>query len=209
MPETALRQPLNVDPVQPLDTTHPLLRGVQGFWLPLPHLSGGARLYDLSGRGRHGDILSDAGWRHDSRRGEYVYFEGAQSSENRVTIPNAQSVSPDGLTIMVVCRFRQIPDNQRQWIAQKYVGDPSPDEFWLEYRTDKIGSLRFVVNNGDFRSVRSTIDLTVGKWYTIIGSSENDGTTDLQLYVNGVRPNILKAANSPNTPVTNTAPLEL
>ena len=46
----------DVDPVQPLNLEHPLLRGVQGFWLPLPHLSGGNRLYDLSPYGRHGSI---------------------------------------------------------------------------------------------------------------------------------------------------------
>lgn len=44
----------NIDPARPLRSSHPLLKGVQGFWLPLPHLSGGGKLYDISGRGRHG-----------------------------------------------------------------------------------------------------------------------------------------------------------
>lgn len=46
----------DVDPVQPLDTTHPLLDGLEGFWLPLPRLTGGSRLYGLSGFGRHATL---------------------------------------------------------------------------------------------------------------------------------------------------------
>ena len=48
----------DVDPVQPLNLEHPLMRGVQGFWLPLPHLSGGGRLYDLSPYARHGVLTN-------------------------------------------------------------------------------------------------------------------------------------------------------
>ena len=56
-PHTGTRLGLgDVDPVQPLNLAHPLMRGVQGFWLPLPHLAGGSRLYDLSPYGRHGSL---------------------------------------------------------------------------------------------------------------------------------------------------------
>lgn len=57
----------DVDPVQPLDTTHPLLDGLQGFWLPLPRLTGGSRLYDLSAYNRKGVLEDTTGWATDSR----------------------------------------------------------------------------------------------------------------------------------------------
>ena len=53
-----LESPLRIDPAQPLDPTHPLLRGLEGFWLPLPSTSGGARLYDLSVYGRDGTLTN-------------------------------------------------------------------------------------------------------------------------------------------------------
>ena len=48
----------DVDLVQPLNLQHPLMRGVQGFWLPLPHLSGGNRLHDLSPYARHATLTN-------------------------------------------------------------------------------------------------------------------------------------------------------
>lgn len=54
-----------VDPVQPIDPTSPFARGLEGLWLPLPHLSGGSRLYDLSSYAGHADLNSVEA-RHDA-----------------------------------------------------------------------------------------------------------------------------------------------
>lgn len=79
----------DVDPVQPLDTTHPLLDGVQGFWLPLPRLTGGSRLYDLSTYNRHGDLTNmdpASDWVTDSNLSfPWLRFEEANSQS--VSIP--------------------------------------------------------------------------------------------------------------------------
>jgi len=72
----------DVDLAQPLDTTHPLTDGLQGFWLPLPHLIGGSRLYDLSVRGNHGDFvdMSSSAWTAVPRV-QHPVLEIAQSSD--------------------------------------------------------------------------------------------------------------------------------
>jgi hypothetical protein len=76
MPDTLSRtfQPTrrvlgDVDPAQPLDPISSLTDGLQGFWLPLPKLTGGSRLYDLSGYGRHGSFIDmgDEAWAVDSK----------------------------------------------------------------------------------------------------------------------------------------------
>jgi hypothetical protein len=67
----------DVDPAQPLDLTHPLLRGVQGFWLPLPRLTGGSRLYDLSPFARHATINHGASaWREGTFNTPSLFFPG-------------------------------------------------------------------------------------------------------------------------------------
>ena len=103
----------DVDPVQPLNTAHPLLRGVQGFWLALPHLSGGTRFYNLI-QPRGTGSISGATWRdfsevprsglhHDGssfvdtgveRLGSTGLF--ASASEEYTVITEAR-VQPDGL----------------------------------------------------------------------------------------------------------------
>ena len=50
----------DVDPVQPLDPTSSLTDGLQGFWLPLPRLTGGSRLYDISAYSNHASLAPAA-----------------------------------------------------------------------------------------------------------------------------------------------------
>lgn len=49
-----------VDIGSPLNTSHPLARGMELWWLALPHLAKGYTWRDISGRNRHGTI-SDGG----------------------------------------------------------------------------------------------------------------------------------------------------
>ena len=49
---------LDVNIQNPLNLEHPLAQGLIGFWLPLPSLSGGLKLYDLSLYSRHGTLTN-------------------------------------------------------------------------------------------------------------------------------------------------------
>jgi hypothetical protein len=71
----------DVDPAQPLDLTHPLLDGLQGFWLPLPRLTGGSRLYDLSAEGNDADFANTNSptWTSDPEQGPVVAFNSSNS----------------------------------------------------------------------------------------------------------------------------------
>jgi len=55
----------DVDSAQPLDLTHPLLDGVEGFWLPLPRTSGASKVYDLV-RSNDGILREGANWENAS-----------------------------------------------------------------------------------------------------------------------------------------------
>jgi len=101
----------DVDLANPLDTTHTLLDGVQGFWLPLPRLVGGSRLYDLSAHSNHGDLINaepSIDWASSaSRRLPFLDLEGAGTSgsvDDHISIPQtATSNSP--LSILVLVRL--------------------------------------------------------------------------------------------------------
>lgn len=63
MPTTEFGQMLSasladVDLSNPINYSHPLAKGLVGFWLPLPSLSGGTKLYDLC---RRLNLLSHSG----------------------------------------------------------------------------------------------------------------------------------------------------
>ncbi len=72
----------DVDLSSPINLAHPLARGLVGFWLPLPSLSGGMKLYDLSRYRNHG-TLSNMDPRTDwvnTERGIALDFDGTDTS---------------------------------------------------------------------------------------------------------------------------------
>jgi len=89
----------DVDPAQPLDTTHPLLRGVQGFWLPLPHLVGGSRLYDLSTRSRNASIIGNTTEWVNTVEGPALTFD--DTTNDRVEVESFDYSTPSSVTIVV------------------------------------------------------------------------------------------------------------
>jgi hypothetical protein len=69
-----------------IDLSHPLLQGVQGLWLPTRDTSGSGRLYDLSGRGRHGNIGSGVSWDQN-----YLNFTGSTDVDLGVLVGSETS----------------------------------------------------------------------------------------------------------------------
>ena len=63
MPTTEFGQMLSasladVDLSNPINYSHPLAKGLVGFWLPLPSLAGGMKLYDLTRYRNHGTLTN-------------------------------------------------------------------------------------------------------------------------------------------------------
>jgi len=48
----------DVDLSNPINYNHPLAKGLVGFWLPLPSLAGGTKLYDLTRYRTHGTLTN-------------------------------------------------------------------------------------------------------------------------------------------------------
>jgi len=91
----------DVDPAQPLDTTHPLLRGVQGFWLPLPRHVGGSQLYDLSPNPNHASQVNSTSWGYDS---DYLH-PAAEYNTNGYHQHNSPELYPPDLTTTIVTTY--------------------------------------------------------------------------------------------------------
>ena len=72
--------PYRVDLQNPV-ADHPLNRGLVSWWLPLPHLFGGNRLWDLCNR-NHGTLTSGPVWRGGATGFGSVDYDGASSVRN-------------------------------------------------------------------------------------------------------------------------------
>lgn len=117
----------DADPIQPLDYTNPLLEGVQGFWLPLPHLVGGSRLYDLSPYGRHGGITGAFWISHADVLLSGLDFDGIDDVVDTTIIDTPSS----GVTAFawhiidttntdfkpIICKYNTSTDEREWWIG--------------------------------------------------------------------------------------------
>jgi hypothetical protein len=76
---------LSVDVRNPINWSHGINRGLVAFWLPIPQLAGGRRLYDLAGRA-HGDFvgLSQSQWRS---RPEGMAIQFPYSASQYISVP--------------------------------------------------------------------------------------------------------------------------
>lgn len=166
----------DVDPVQPLDVTNPLLRGVEGFWLPLPRLTGGTRLYDLLGHGRHGE-LTNMGPASDWVFDERAPFPALDFDGNNDRVDVSLSGLSYPITLIV---FHRAPSTKQTGMLVS-VADNSSDsnQDRVEYGP---GGLR--ASSFDGNSVVSTpyIGGFDGEWHVAAAVFADSG---LRAWING------------------------
>ena len=160
----------DVDPAQPLDTTHPLLRGVQGFWLPLPSTSEGSRLYDLSGYGLDARLKGTATWGASS---DFIFpaldFDGSGARADEVDMP---ILGPD-VTLTAIFLARGVT-NDGTLIGGFSSNDPL---FWVGN-----GSIDFIWD--DNSKPRPSASVSKNTFYT--ATAVNDTARDVaEVWLNG------------------------
>ena len=186
----------DVDPVQPLNLEHPLMRGVQGFWLPLPQLSGGSRFYDISRYGRHGiftEMDAATSWVRDAEVLSPVVRTDSTIDGQKVRLPQFQATEAITLWAYVKSFEWEPPGNNNGDESQLFfVGDDSPQ---LELFS-RGGQLWFIYWDGSNATGldNATPAPSVDEWHLI--SASFGGSSLFELYVDGA----LKA--SVNDPVS-------
>ena len=131
----------DVDPVQPIDFQHPLVRGAEALYIPSPHLAGGSALYDLSANKTHLQGES-AGWRLSANSSLPVY--DVINRDLRRPDPGARFGGFARHIFFIAGGFGDVTENM--FFGGKY-NTADNKRSWL-WRTDDSGSIRLSVNIG-------------------------------------------------------------
>jgi hypothetical protein len=196
-----------VDPVQPLDTTHPLLRGVQGFWLPLPGLTGGSRLYDLSAQSNHGEFAAGTpkpNWVNSPNfalSGQRFDPSGAET-----VVPHDKSLdlSSANYSIFVVLRLDPLADQDSFFgVLHKGIGG-SADGTLSDYGIQRNGSTDNLViyhsdgqGNQGFVKYSNLMANLVGGVQTL-GVRYTQSSSEVEVYRNGTSEGIKTIDQNPD-----------
>lgn len=177
----------DVDPAQPLDTTHPLLDGLEGLWLPLPGLTGGSRLYDLSGYNRHSTLNGPEffSWSVDASRPLPLlsYEPGVDEAEiayHQVAASNAWK-TPFTLLLHVYYREWGASSTSNEWNAplDTFADNSGNHKFSIEADSDS-GNILSAKTPPGLLEITADGPGLVGDWHTI--AITHDGN-DVKAYL--------------------------
>jgi hypothetical protein len=157
----------------PLNRSHPLARGVAGFWLPLSNNSGGSRLFDLAGS-NHGTLTNGPTWTAGVNGFGAVSLDGTDDYiECGTTVTSVTS------QMAMACWMRQDVDADN---TQTLICWGGTNQYWM--------SLSFngatLVLNGEYigyPSLSSSVSLKGTGWRHIGGQRTAAG--DFELYLDG------------------------
>lgn len=156
----------SVNPLQPLNRQHPLLRGCAGFWLPLQSNGGGSVFKDLIARNR-ATAASGAFWGFGPHGFRAMAFDG---TNDQFTVTNQPSVA-GGVSHAAVIYLNAISGFQTIRSNRDTI-----------FAIDPSGFIRWWPNSGAAEEV-ATVALSAGVWYHV--AVTQTGTT-YAAYVNGV-----------------------
>lgn len=173
----------DVDPIQPLDISQPMFRGVKGLWLPLPHLGGGTTLYDLSGRGRHGALTNmdpDSDWVHKGDRSNPVLaFDGTDDHINL----DAYADDLSGVTYSIAMWVRPASIGVTTSLFDGWVGGGNAHRNFVIQLTSS-GTINAGHRDTSFtwHTPETTESLVAGNKYFVVLTYDG---ADIRVYLNG------------------------
>lgn len=172
----ALDSILNVNQVQPLDPSHKFARDMMGLWVPLPHLTGGSKFYDVSGEGLDGTLQGmdpATDWNvGDVNSGPYLDFDGI---DDWVDAPRIRGTLDNGFTIFWAHWLDPSAKDADppMWSFNTGAFSNSGDNY-LQFRHDQVGysgggtpyCFKFGVGTGSVDAVGETEanTSTTGEW---------------------------------------------
>ena len=195
-----MRNPLGIGPIDtsdPLVRDHPLWRGLAGYWMPLPGLDGGARLYNLTGL-NHGTLTNmTAGteWRGSTAPGHHgdLLFDG---SNDYVQLDATPLSSASNWTLAAWCR--PLVASARNTCVMSMGSDTTGGFALMFGGADSTNSTIYVLYA--FRAwINSGYTWTQNAWHHVVATRD---TSTLTIYVNGVQVYSATDGAGPVTPGT-------
>lgn len=177
----------------PINQSHPLNRGLVGWWLTKPRQDGES-WWDLERRyGAFAQGYSVGDWHNESHPGGYGSL-AFNTNDEYIIGPHANVLEPPIITVSVwintllIDAFREIISN-------------GSNSGW-RMRLDDSGTLTFLDRGAT--NIATTVNaITLGQWYHTVFTGDADG---LKIYINGVNQEVTlqggTAYGSP-TPGTN------
>ena len=161
-----------------LDRSHPLARGLVGWW-PMNE-GGGTRVLDISGNGNHGafgNITQGAtSGRTGGALGAAVRMDG---SDDQITVPTSKSLAV--LSDITLCAWINITSFASNGVMfDKGANYPNP--YALVYYTDK--RLAFARGNGASQGYIESVSTIVGGRPEFVVASWSGGVN--KIYIDGV-----------------------
>ena len=173
---------------------HPLLKGVQGFWVPLPHLVGGHSLYDIA-RGHHATLTNmDPATDWVSSAG--APFAGLHFDGTDDVVAGGDVAALDGLSALSVSATVRLGNTAADHcvISKGTFGNGPGDGGWMLYfdQSAQSGSQRwsFIVQPQEgsttgLSRVESTTSFTDTSGVHRIGASYDGAAGELTMWIDG------------------------
>lgn len=176
MPRRKYGGPFGIDLLNPVERAHPLNRGLVGWWLTLPNLYGGGRLWDLLGR-NHGTLGSGPTW-VPGRSGFGAINFPTGGANDKVSADGSAAFESGYVTVAVLFRPTSISG------TLSVVTYASSGNFgWGVEVKGGQGNFYGFGGGGAYKDRIGNATLTAGNWYHVVGTW--DGTT-AHLYLNGL-----------------------
>lgn len=182
----AARGPYRVDLQNPV-ADHPLNRGLIGWWLALPHLTGGRRLWDLCNR-IHGSMsgfpATGAEWKMSPNRFGVLAFDGV---DDYVSMGDSAAVEPAS-AVSLACWAKPTASVAQYCniVAKEYASPRSYPYVSYKLGANYAGNNRYdwQVSPGSLNVIDSGVSLVTGTGVFLTGTY-GDGTA--KIYTDGVQ----------------------
>lgn len=173
----------------PVDRSHPLNEGRVSWWLDVPGLDGGAKLYDLMGVApgtlTNMTTTTSSGWKPTSRPGGYGHL-AYDGTDDYVSAAATDAGLLGGLSVFAWVNFRIA--SHYHHIASKAVSSGAANSP-IEFRTDNGGTCTLAAfrANATAYHIWSGPAVSVGVWHHVgVTCADGDLGTTPTFYIDGV-----------------------
>jgi hypothetical protein len=190
-----------VSPSTPYNTSHPLARGLQAWWLALPMRFGGLTWYDLASPGNPGTLVNSSstqGWRPSLRPGGFgCGLWWASAGTQAVTVPDNAALN-----------FGSGSFTLSAWVqgtlASKIIVAKQPSSSGLGYslQCNATPKSQFQVSDGTNTATATGVTIVDGAWHHVVGVVDR-GAQTIAVYTDGVRSTTANASSVGSVTTTN------
>lgn len=177
---------MRINLTQPLNTKHPLAKGLVAAYFGLPQWSGGNTWFDLCGKS-NGTLTNGPVWVSESSGNRALSYDGFDDYVNVGSPPTLQFANTDPFSIS----FWMKASNLSFCCAVSYSATASGSAYYvyLDPNFSTTNGILFDYFAGGYRRISSTTNvIRTNEWFHVCATTDNSNTAaGMNIYVNGVR----------------------